>query len=564
MGEEVPATSDVVTPDTPEAAELPPRDSQASFVKNTAVMSVGTALSRITGLLRVSAMAVALGVVEHRITDAYNIANTTPNIVYELALGGILSSVFVPVFVEWLQRRGQDEAWDAAQRVMTIAVAVLGSLTVLGILAAPFIIRLYTIGQSGARAAATRELGTFFLRWFMPQILFYGIGAVATGLLNAHRRFAAPMFAPILNNVMVIATFLLFAAMAGPERLQPGHVVTTVQELVLAIGTTLGIAAMTAALWPSLRKLGFRFRLRRQWRHEAVSRIAHLAKWTVVYVAANQLGYLVVLILANGGAQGDYSAYVFALIIFQLPHAIFAVSIFTALLPAMSGRWADGDRDGFRSFLAQGIRATALIVIPASLGYLVLTTPIVRLVLQNGVAGPASTDRVSSILVFFAIGLFPFSLFQLLLRAFYSMQDTRTPALINIAAVAVNTAANFIYYFAFGLGVRGLALGLATAYTFASIAALVVIRRRLGGVEGRRVLSGIGRTLIAAAATGLVAWSVARLLGDVLGTATKVAQLLQVLTAVIAGVLAFAVVALILRIDEVALVKRQLTARWHR
>ena len=554
-----------MTPDTPEAAALPPEDSQASFVKNTAVMSVGTMLSRVTGLLRVSAMAVALGVVEHRITDAYNIANTTPNIIYELALGGILSSVFVPVFVEWLQRRGQDEAWDAAQRVMTIAVAALGSLTVVGILAAPFIIRLYTIGQSGARAAATRELGTFFLRWFMPQILFYGIGAVATGLLNAHRRFAAPMFAPILNNVVVIATFLAFAAMAGPERLQPGHMVTTAQQLVLAIGTTLGVAAMTIALWPSVRQLGFRFRWRWQWRHEAVSRIAHLAKWTIVYVAANQLGYLVVLILANGGARGDYSSYVFALIIFQLPHAIFAVSIFTALLPAMSGRWADGDRDGFRSFLAQGIRATALIVIPAAVGYLVLTQPIVRLLLQHGpVATRASTDRVSSILVFFAIGLFPFSLFQLLLRAFYSMQDTRTPALINVAAVAVNTAANFIYYFAADLGVRGLALGNATAYTFASITALVVIRRRLAGIEGKRVLAGIGRTLIAAAATGVAAWTVARVLGDALGTATFGAQILQVLAAVIAGVLAFLAVALILRIGEVDMVRRQLTARWRR
>lgn len=563
MGEEVPATSDVVTPETPEAAELPPEDSQAGFVKNTAVMSVGTTLSRVTGLLRVSAMAFALGVVENRIADAYNAANTTPNIIYELALGGILSSVFVPVFVEWLQNRGRAEAWDAAQRVLSITVIVLAAITVLGVLAAPLIMRLYTIGASGEDAAVTRELGTFFLRWFMPQVLFYGVGAVATGLLNAHRRFAAPMFAPILNNLVVVATFVTFASMAGPDRLRPGHVVTTAQELVLAIGTTLGVAAMTIALWPSVRRLGFRFRRRHGWRHEAVSRIAHLAKWVVVYVVVNQIGYLVVVILANGH-KGDYTAYVDALIIFQLPHAIFAVSIFTALLPAMSGRWAAGDRDGFRAFLAQGIRATALIVIPAAVGYLVLTQPIVRLLLQHGVSGRASTDRVAGVLGFFAIGLFSFSLFQLLLRAFYSMQDTRTPALINVAAVGVNTAANFTYYFAFGLGVRGLALGHATAYTFASIAALLVIRRRLEGIEGKRVLAGIGRTLIAAAATGVTAWSVAKLLGDALGTATFGAQSLQVLGAVVAGVLAFVAAALILRIGEVDMVRRQLTARWHR
>ncbi len=523
-------------------------------------MSVGTALSRITGLLRVSAMAIAIGVVENRITDAYNVANTTPNIIYELALGGILSSVFVPVFVEWLQMRGQDEAWDAARRILTIAIVVLGSIAVIGVLAAPLVIRLYTIGDHGPDAQATRELGTFFLRWFMPQILFYGIGAVATGLLNAHRRFAAPMFAPILNNLVVIATFTTFALMAGPDRLSPGSVVTTAQRLVLAIGTTLGIVAMTAALWPSLRKLGFRFRWRGDWRHEAVRRIAHLAKWAVVYVIVNQVGYLIVLVLAVR-AKGDYSAYVSAFMIFQLPHAIFAVSIFTALLPAMSGRWADGDRDGFRRLLAQGVRVTAFIVIPAALGYLVLTTPVVRLILQHGVASSASTDRVASILAFFAIGLFPFSLFQLLLRAFYSMQDTRTPALINVAATGLNIAVNFLFYFGFGLGVRGLALGHATAYTFASITALVVIRTRLGGIEGAHVLAGIGRTFLAGGVTAATAWAVARGMANAFGTTTFVAQLAQVGAAVAAGLLAFVLVALILRTDEVDVVMKRLTAR---
>ncbi len=563
MGEEVRATSDVVTPETPEAPELPPADSRASFVRNTAVMSVGTTLSRLTGLLRVTVMAFALGIVENRITDAYNIANTTPNIIYELALGGILSSVVVPVFVEWLQSRGRDATWDLAQRLFTIAVTVLSGVAVLGILAAPLIVRLYTVGASGADAEATRELATFFLRWFMPQIVFYGIGAVATGLLNAHRRFAAPMFAPILNNLVVIGTFLTFAAMAGPDRLQPGHVITTAQELVLAIGTTLGVVAMTLALWPWLRRLGFRFRWRRSWRHEAVSRIAHLATWVVIYVVVNQIGYLIVLILASG-RKGDYSAYVNAFILFQLPYAIFGVSIFTALLPAMSGRWTDGDLDGFRAFLARGIRATALIVIPATAGYLVLAEPIVRLLLQHGVAGAASTDRVAGVLGFFAFGLFFFTLFQLLLRAFYSMQDTRTPALINVAAAAVTIAANLLYYFALGLGVRGLALGHATGYVFASIAAIAVIRRRLGGIEGGRVVASIGRTLIAAIATGATAWAVARLIGQGLGTATVGAQAAQVLGAVVAGVLVFVLMALILRIGEVDMVRRQLTTRWRR
>lgn len=549
-----------MTPDTPEGVDLPPEDSQTAFVRNTAVMSVGTALSRVTGFLRLSAMAYALGIAETRLADAYNIANITPNIVYELALGGILSSVFVPVFVQSLQSRGRDAAWDVARRVLSIAAVSLSIICVLGIVLAPWIIRLYTVGVPEGQRQVVQELASFFLRWFMPQIVFYGIGAVATGLLNAHRRFAVPMFAPILNNLIVVATFLTFAAMS-----HPGQTVlaTGPQKLVLAIGTTLGVVAMTVALWPSLRKLGFRFRWRPGWRDEAVVRIAHLAKWVVVYVVANQLGYLVVLILA-ARVKGGYTAYAAAFMLFQLPHAIFVVSVFTALLPAMSSRWVDGDRQAFRELLARGIRWTAVIVVPAALGYLVLAVPIVRLLLQHGVTGPRSTDLVAGILVFFSLGLFSFSTFQLLLRAYYSMQDTRTPALVNIAAVGLNVLVDLLFVLALGMGVKGLALGHATAYTFGSIALLAMIRRRLGGLDGRRIVSGLSRTFIAAGITAAVAWAVARAIGGWVGTATLGGQAAQVLGAVAAGILAFVAAALMLRVDEVDVVRRQLAARWHR
>jgi putative peptidoglycan lipid II flippase len=560
VGEEVRATSDLVTPDTPEGVDLPPEDSQAAFVRNTAVMSVGTALSRVTGFLRLSAMAYAMGIAETRLADAYNIANITPNIVYELALGGILSSVFLPVFVEWLQSRGRDAAWDVARKVLGIAAVSLSIIGVLGIVAAPWIIRLYTVGVPAGQRQVVEDLASFFLRWFMPQIVFYGIGAVATGLLNAHRRFAVPMFAPILNNLIVIATFLTFAAMSHPGQ---AVLATGPQKLVLAVGTTLGVVVMTVALWPSLRRLGFRFQWRPGWMDEAVVRIAHLAKWVVVYVVANQLGYLVVLILA-ARVKGGYTAYAAAFMLFQLPHAIFVVSVFTALLPAMSSRWVEGDRHAFRELLARGIRWTAVIVVPAALGYLVLAVPIVRLLLQYGVTRSKSTDLVAGILVFFSLGLFSFSTFQLLLRAYYSMQDTRTPALVNIAAVGLNVLIDLVFVLALGMGVRGLALGHATAYTFGSIALLALIRRRLGGLDGRRILSGLSRTFLAAGVTAAVAWVVARGIGEWVGTGTLGGRAAQVLGAVAAGILAFVASALMFRVEEVDVVRRQLAARWHR
>ncbi|HEX9122104.1 MAG TPA: murein biosynthesis integral membrane protein MurJ [Actinomycetota bacterium] len=545
-----------------EAAELVPDDSRSAFVRRTAVMSVGTSLSRITGFLRVSATAFALGVAGTRLATAYTVANNTPNIVYELILGGILTSVFVPVFVEWLQDRGREEAWEVARSVLTIAFVLLAVVTVITVLAAPWIIRLYTVGDSGPGAQAARDFATFCLRLFMPQIVFYGVGAVATGLLNAHRRFAVPMFAPILNNLIVIGTMVAFVLVSHvPSGAEPSpENISSLQRWILALGTTFGVLGMTVVLWPSLRRLGFRFRWRLDWGHPAVRRVARLAVWTLVYVVVNQLGLLVVIILATG--RSGYFAYTSAFIVFQLPHAIFAVSIFTALLPALATKWTNGDHEGFREQLSQGIRATGVILIPAALGILVLATPIIRLVLQHGAANRADTRLVSGILVYFALGLFAYSLFQLLLRAFYAMQDTRTPALVNIAAVGLNTVVNFVYFFSLHLGVRGLALGSTTAYTFGSVVMLLLIRRRLHGLAGRRILSTLGRTVVAGGATAAAAWGVARTLGSALGTATVAAQTAQVLGAVTAGLLAFLVCALILRIDEVDAIRRQVTARW--
>jgi putative peptidoglycan lipid II flippase len=298
-------------------------------------------------------------------------------------------------------------------------------------------------------------------------------------------------------------------------------------------------------------------------RHEAVRQIGTLAKWVVVYVAANQVGYLVVIVLADR-VQGWYTTYAAAFILFQLPHAIFAVSIFTALLPAMSGRWAAGDVEGFRIKLTQGIRATSAIVVPASLGYLVLSRPIVRLLLEHGVVTPHSGRLVSDVLIAFALGLFPFSAFQLLLRAYYSMQDTRTPALVNIAAMVVNVIADLVFFFVFDLGVQGLALGHATSYAFGSLALLVLMRRRVGGLGGRRLLEGIGRTALAGAATAGAAWAVARWLASTLGTATLLEQTAQVLAAIAVGVGVYVAAATLLRIDEVAMVRRQLAGRFRR
>jgi putative peptidoglycan lipid II flippase len=555
VGKEVLASNEAVTPPLDSSLDTP-----QSFVRHSAVMSAGTALSRLTGFVRLAAMAYALGVTESRLADAFNVANTTPNMVYDLALGGVISSVFIPVFVERMERRSRDEAWHTARSVLTFTFLLLSTIALLGILFSRQIIELYTLGVPAGQRGAERALASLFLKWFIPQIVFYGLGAgVATGLLNAHRKFAAPMFAPILNNLIATATFFAFALVPGARH---GTIdITVTQKYILAVGTTLGVIGMTAALWPPLRRLGFRWRWTLDFHDPGFRRIGRLAGWAFAYAAINQLGLLVVIVLA-GRIRGGYTAYQAAFIFFQLPYAIFAVSIMTALLPSLSSRWSDRDVATFRSQLAQGVRGTAFIVVPAAFGYIALAVPIVTLLLQRGVMSTESTDLLAGVLQVFSIGLFSFCVFQLELRAFYAMQDTRTPALINLFAVGINTVADLVFVRFFN--VEGLALGHATAYTFAAITAAVILRRRLGGLEGRRLGVALLEIGLGGALAGGMAFAVSRAVAAGLGTASRGAQLLQVGGGVVGGLLAFLGVALIFKMPELLLLKQMLTERLRR
>jgi putative peptidoglycan lipid II flippase len=543
---------------TPAELEQHPTD-----VRNAAMMSVGTLLSRATGVVRVSVTLWALGST-NVVANAYVIANTTPNIVYELILGGILTSVFVPLLVDWAKRHGPDEGRIAGARFLTFVLVVLSVVTLVAMVAAPWIMRLYLIGvKDPAEHAAQLELGTFFLRWFLPQIVFYGVGAVAAGILTAHRRFSAQMFAPVLNNIAVIATMLVFFAMHGREPMTL-EAVSPTERLVLAAGTTLGVVAMTIALWPSLRAIGFRWRLRFDWRHETVRRLLHLARWVALYVVVNQIAYFFIIVFNGRVDGGGYVVYSQAFIFFSLPHAIVAVSIFTALLPSLAGAWTDRDLPGVRALFSQGLRDTEVAMLPAAAGYAVLAGPIVALLASYGQMNPASVDLLAKTLAAFAVGLPFFSAFQLLTRTFYAIHDARTPALTNIATAIVNLIADLVLAFGFGLGVAGLALGFSISYLAGAAILFALLRRRLDGADGRRIASSLGRTTAAAMLTALAAWMTAAGVAAVLDVGRPVFNLVQVVAAVAAGVLAFVLGTLIFQIEEADEVWRALAARFRR
>jgi putative peptidoglycan lipid II flippase len=538
--------------------ELPAADARDTYARNTAVMTVGTTLSRFTGFLRIATQTAVLGVTLSAIADTYQTANTTPNILYELALGGILTSVFVPLFVGWMQLHGRDESWRVADRVLTLTAVGLSALALLGAIFAPWIIRLYNSAVTAPDRQQQIELGTFFLRWFMPQIVFYGIGAVAGGLLNANRRFAPPMFTPILNNLVVIATFGLYSWMLHGASPSVEHI-TTAQKLVLALGTTLGVVAMTVALWPSLRRLGYRWHLRFDWGHPALRRLGRLAGWVFVYVVANQVAYFIIIILCRHVEQGGITAYAAAFIVFSLPHAIFGVSIFTALLPGMSAQWAEGRPEGVRRLFSRGIRDTWVIILPSSAGLIALALPLCGLVFEHFHAGAADATLIAHTLQAFAVGLPFFSTFQLLTRTFYSMQDTRTPAVANVAAAVVNIAADLLFAIALGWGIPGMALGYSVSYLFGTVVLLAILHGRLRGLDGGRVLRTIGKAFVAAAISGGLAYGAVQLVdGTVAGT---LGELVTVAAGVAVGLLAFVITALIVRIEEVEDIRGVLARR---
>jgi putative peptidoglycan lipid II flippase len=539
---------------TPAGSEAP--DSRDATVRSAAVMSGGTLLSRVTGLLRVTVTLAALGFTV--VSDAYNTANTTPNIIYELVLGGVLTSVFVPVLVGRAKERGRTKQFEATERFLTIALVVLSVVAIAGAIAAPWIMRLYLSGVTDpVRRAQETELGTFFLRWFMPQIVFYGLGAIAAGLLTANRRFAAQMYAPVLNNLAVILTMFVFIAMRGPS-LPSVTALTFAEKTVLAAGTTLGVIAMTLALWPALRRIGFRWHLRWDWRHETVRHLFHLGRWVVLYVAANQAAYLIIIIFASRISVGAYTVYSQAFVFFSLPHAIVAVSIFTALLPGLAERWGTGDRDGVRELFSRGFRDTMVAMIPAAAGYVVLAGPIVGLLADHGVVRAADLPVMARTLAGFALGLPFFAAFQLLTRTLYATHDSRTPALVNIGVGVVNIGADLVLAFGLHRGVTGLALGHAASYLFGSIVLFAIVRRRLGGADERTIGATLVRTLLASVITAAAAGGVAFLIGQAIDVERPFARLIQVSIAVIAGMLVFLACARIVAIQEVDEVERAL------
>ncbi|WP_432156562.1 murein biosynthesis integral membrane protein MurJ [Streptomyces sp. bgisy153] len=548
LGTTAPAEEPEATPDPPAR-----KGKAAGLLQSSAVMAAGTMVSRLTGFIRSAMIVSALGV--GLLGDTFQVAYQLPTMIYILTVGGGLNSVFVPQLVRAM-KEDEDGGEAYANRLLTLVMVVLGLLTVAAIFAAPLLIRL--LSDSVASDPAANEVGVTFVQYFLPSIFFMGVHVVMGQVLNARGRFGAMMWTPVLNNIVIIVTLGMFLWVYGTAA-DSGMEVTTIPpegQRLLGIGILLGLVVQALAMIPYLRETGFRMRLRFDWKGHGLGKAATLAKWTFLFVLANQAGALVVSQLSTAAGDNSpvdgtgFAAYANAQLIWGLPQAIITVSLMAALLPRISRSAAEGDGGAVRDDISQGLRTTAVAIVPIAFGFLALGIPMCTLIF--GSSGTGEATNMGYMLMAFGLGLIPYSVQYVVLRAFYAYEDTRTPFYNTVIVAAVNAGASAVCYFVLPArwAVAGMAASYGLAYAIGVGVAWSRLRKRLGGdLDGARVLRTYARLCIAsvpaAALSGAACYGIGHSLGQ--GVGGSLAALLAG-GAVLLGI--FYVAARRMRIDE--------------
>jgi putative peptidoglycan lipid II flippase len=539
--------------DGPESPQSAADGSVGGLLRTSTVMAAGTTASRALGFVRNAALAAAIGV--HFTADTFTVANTVPNILYILLAGGVLNTVFVPQVVRAM--KNPDGGKGYTDRLLTLAGLVLMGVTILATALAPVLMAIYT-GDN--YTSADVAVATAFAFWCLPQIFFYGIYTLVGQVLNARGSFGPMMWAPIVNNIVAIAGALLFIGFFSVDPHEPTSL--TSGGIALLGGTaTLGVALQALVLIPVLRHTGFRYRPRFDFRGHGLGKAGELAKWTLLFVLVNQLAYGVIVNLAtnaatsHGGDNYGLTVYSSAYLIFILPHSILTVSVVTGLLPRMSRSVADGHLDALRDDLSTGWRLTGVGTVFAAAVYVALGPDLTGMLFASNVSSD-DARFIGTVTAAFAVGLPAFSAQYVALRGFYAQEDTRTPFLLQVVIAAVNVVLALVAYAT--LPDRYVLIGLALAYAATYVVGLTlstaVLRRRLGGLDGRRVTRTFVRLVLAVLPGAIAAWGFSRALTGWLGEGFAGSAIGLGIGGVVLLV-GFLTVGQVLHIDELATVR---------
>lgn len=479
-----------------------------NIAKSTAIMAVGTIASRATGFVRTIVLAAAIGT--QLLGDSYQTAGMVPYMIYDLLIGGLLASVFVPFLVK--RRKLDNDGGDKTeQRLVTLMLLGLFVLTLVSVLIAEWFIRIYAGGFSGAQY----EVSVILARYLVLQIFFIGASGLASAMLNARNKFGAPMWAPVLNNVVIIGICLWYLNIAGPGR--SPETITQGELALLGLGTSLGQVVQAAVLIWALAAAGFRWRPRLDLRGSGLGEAAGAASWMMLYIVVAQVGALVSTNVATrAGAMSaelgydtgsGIAAYKFASMLFQLPYAIIAVSVITALLPRMSEHVAAGRKDQVRSDFSRGFRLSSVLIVPISVAMIVFAIPFCVMIYAQGSTSVADAAAIGRILMVFCVMLIPFTLFQLQMRVFYALGDTRTPALVAIPSEITHAITGIGLLFVMADTpqhiVVWLPLPYGLYYIVGSMIMWYILHKRLNGLDGRRTVVTLFKLHLAAVPAAL-------------------------------------------------------------
>jgi putative peptidoglycan lipid II flippase len=556
------------TEHVPTAAPVPAPRSEGGrasvLMKSSAVMAAGTIVSRVTGFARNLVVAAAIGL--GGLNDGYQVANTLPTMIYILVGGGALNAVFIPQLVRSM-KEDEDGGEAYANRLLTLVVVGLAGITTVMVLGAPLLVRL----MYHASDATSMQVAVSFTRYCLPTVFFMGVHVVLGQILNARGKFGAMMWTPVLNNIVIIATFGAFIwvfGAAGSSGVNTSTITPAGVQL-LGVGTLLGLTVQALSMIPYLREAGLRIRPRFDWRGHGLGHAAKLAKWTFLFVLANQIGLTVVIQLAtwagsvadSQGYQGTgITAYNYALQLWQMPQAIVTVSVMTAILPRISRAAADGDAAAVRDDLSYGLRTSAVAIVPSAFAFLTLGVPMSTFMYAS--AGQ-SAAAVGYVLMGFALGLIPYSVCYVVLRGFYAYEDTRTPFYNTVIVAVVNAVASSICFVVLPArwAVVGMAASYGLAYTIGVGVAVKRLRIRLGGdLDGKRIVRTYTRLIGASVPASLAAGAIVYGISQVMGTGA-VASLLSVVLggAILLGV--FFLAAKRMRIEEMTAMVGMLRGR---
>ena len=510
------------------------------------ILTVAALASRLLGWVRLLVIGSQFGASSE--LDAYFAAFRIPDAIFQLVVAGALSAALIPVFQSYRARGQDEEAWRLASSIINLVLIALVALSALMAILAPVLVPIVAPGFDTETTALTVKLTQIML--LSPVLV--GMGAVVTGILNSYQQFTMPAIAPLLYNLAIIAAAIFLAPVMGVEG--------------LAVGVVIGSAAHLLVQLPSLARTGGRFELRINLGHPGVRKVGWLMGPRMLGLAAGQLNFLVSTVLASGLAAGSLTAYNYAFQLSQIPVGIIGVSIAVALFPTLSHDAALGNIGRIRAQVSGSVRVLVFISAILTAMTIVLREPIAATFYQYGAFSAEDSARTASALAFFAIGLVGHIVVHVLTRAFYAMQDTRTPVAWAIVAVAINIP--LMVMLVGPMGVEGLALALSVSAVIEVIGLLWYLHRRLESIEGAAIVAAVARATAGAVVASVVMFAGLRIAEIVIPTllADPIGRLVVLAALVAAGGAAFVGVAAAIRSPELAqfVVALRRMRRWGR